>query len=508
VSPRRASLAIVLAAAGGLAAAVALAPEYLALRGFPLDAAWTRAVHARSLVESGALAYNPGVPAVDVPSPLWAVALAVPYALAPGTAAFVLAVKVIVSERDATRPAEVLGPLLVAVHPDLVAASMSGVEAPLASLTAAALLLALGRGSVLGYLAACAVAPLVRPELAALGLLLPAALIGPRDWRRLAGASTAAAGGTAVGCGAALVRTIAAARSAGSAPAAGWPALGDLVGAETAGFQRVFGRVAGVDSSILLAAGAVIALSVALGRPAPPRLARAAAAVLGGLGLAAAAFAVAPPVDASAFAQQWPALPAVALVLAGLPPLLWDALDRLARGRRTRIATAAALLALVALSVVVSARFRYGILSSDARNLDEVHVAIGRQLASASPADVVWAVEGGAMRYFGNAFVVELADTLGSPRARANGQGLLDRHPPRYIEAVAGWVDVRAQTPTRLEVLPFAPFSAYTLTSFPARQRHALVVCGDASVSGLLAFEGRSFSFRCAASPPQHARAE
>src|SRR6185503_14621945 len=75
VTPGRAALLVVLAGLAGLAAVWTFTPEYLLARGFPLDDAWIHAVYGRSLARSGMLAFNPGVPATGVTSPLWALIL-------------------------------------------------------------------------------------------------------------------------------------------------------------------------------------------------------------------------------------------------------------------------------------------------------------------------------------------------------------------------------------------------------------------------------------------------
>ena len=88
------SLAVIaaplVAAVCGLAALHMAAPAYLFGQGFPLDDAWIHAVYARELAQSGALAYNPGVPATGETSPLWAIVLAMPHAIAGASMAVLL----------------------------------------------------------------------------------------------------------------------------------------------------------------------------------------------------------------------------------------------------------------------------------------------------------------------------------------------------------------------------------------------------------------------------------
>jgi len=74
-------------------------------------------------------------------------------------------------------------------------------------------------------------------------------------------------------------------------------------------------------------------------------------------------------------------------------------------------------------------------LENDARNIDEVQVAIGRALSAVPPTQTVWTLDAGAVRYFGRPFVVDMA-ALNTPE-------LLDfrafpfvaAHPPAWVVA-------------------------------------------------------------------------
>jgi hypothetical protein len=514
MSSRRASLLVVLAAVCALTAVACLAPEYFGIRGFPLDSAWTHAVYARSLAETGTLAYNPGIHTSGDVSPLWVLVMALSYAITTGSSAFVVATKLLgfalhvltvlvllrtLRERDVVAAWPLVGCLLVAAHPDLVSASMSGVEVPLATLTAASLLLAATRRSAAAFGAVCAMAPLVRPELGALSFAFPLVSIAGRDRRRLLRLLVAALTGTGLSFGALFAWNHASGLPlhAGIFSAATLSPVA-LVHAEMVGFDRVLERFAVADSSILVLAGAGIALRIVLARRATPAaLSRAAAALLGALALFAVSFSWVPPVDPGSFADQRAALAALPLLVVALPALLRHAFDDLLPGRSAR-AGALALLLLLVLSLVVSSRSRYEVLANDARNIDDVQVAIGKQLSSASPRDVVWAVEGGAIRYFGKAFVVDLTGGNSASLRSADSRTFLEQHRPRYIQVIPGWSSVQTDSARSLAVLPFAPFTRYTLTSFQPMQRRWIVVCDDASVSGRVTVGSRPFSFRCA----------
>src|SRR5262245_48007670 len=176
------------AAVCGLAALHIFAPAYLFGQGFPLDDAWIHAVYARELAGSGVLAYNPGIPATGETSPLWAIVLALPHVIAGASTAVLLtklvgfamhaasAVLIAIAARDACGRGWLLPAscgVLVALHPDLVAASVSGMEVPLATLVIACAALATVRANVLFAATVGAASFLARPESAAIVVLLP-----------------------------------------------------------------------------------------------------------------------------------------------------------------------------------------------------------------------------------------------------------------------------------------------------------------------------------------------
>ena len=166
------------------------------------------------------------------------------------------------------------------------------------------------------------------------------------------------------------------------------------------GFTELLGRLPVVDSSILLLAAALTAVYVIASPAAPPApLQPAAAALLAGLLFCAVSFLLVPPVEPRAFAYQRYVLPVLPLLVAAIPILLASALERLLPARASR-PSQAAVLGLLVLSLLVVARFRFPVLSEEARRVDEVQVGIGRSLASANSGDIVWAVDAGALQVF------------------------------------------------------------------------------------------------------------
>jgi hypothetical protein len=242
---------------------------------------------------------------------------------------------------------------------------------------------------------------------------------------------------------------------------------------------------------------ATVASIVLLWRASTSAAARAASAMyLSGTLFCATSFALIRPVDPAAFYHQRYVLPGLVLMIVALPILAFDLLDRLPRALilPARVAAPAFAVALV----LQASPARYHRLSNDARNVDDVQVAFGRALATASPSDRAWVVDAGAARFFGNAFVVDMIGLNTPDVLRPDAQAYLDTQSPRYLDLFQGWSTVQAseQFPQR----SFEASTPYTVTSYRAMRRHVLVTCEPAGARGVMTVRGRSFTFRCASS--------
>ncbi|MEM9072953.1 MAG: hypothetical protein AAGE52_30895, partial [Myxococcota bacterium] len=167
----------------GAAVIAYLASGEYALGVFPLDDAYIHQVYAEGIAYGDGFAYNPGVPAAGITSPLWAVLLA-PFHGAGGMSVFgtkiLGSLLVVLSAWLADRWMQTtsapsfgrLAGTLIALDPPLVFAGLSGMEVPLAVALILGTLLALhhDRIRIAGVLLAAAV--LTRPELALLWLVL------------------------------------------------------------------------------------------------------------------------------------------------------------------------------------------------------------------------------------------------------------------------------------------------------------------------------------------------
>jgi hypothetical protein len=517
MSHRVAAGLVALAGAASLAALLSLAPDYLVARGFPLDDAWTYAVYARSVALSGAFAYNPGIPATGAMSPLWTLVLAVPHMLASNVITFVLCVKLLgfalhvtasllllraLGDGIEVRPAQLAGALLVAFHPDLVSASMSGVEVPLANLAAVSILLAADRSSALLYGVVCFLAPLVRPELTVLCVAVPVALFLRRSNRRLGIFLGAAVIGSAASYALVGLRNLAV--SGLALPAAFHTRMGPgdlgLIDGQVAGWSELLSQFAIADSSILLVAATLVAGRVLCSRESTPTtVVHAAAGLVSALAFCVLSFAVFPPLDADAFSSRRAVLPVLPLIIGSMPVLLCEILPRRpVLARPARLVRLAILVLLVA-SVLVRVNIRFGGLANDARNLDEVQVAIGKYLASAKPDQTVWALDAGAVRYFGGGFVVDLRGVNSAEMLGTNAAAFLAGHRPRYIQTEAEEMRLEVEAPERLQAIPVRTSPASSTTS-QARPQQWIVVCSDPDVAGHVVMRDRRLPFRCA--PP------
>lgn len=502
--------AIALAAAlGGIALLAAFAPGYLTQRGFPLDDAWIHAVYGRELARTGLLAYNPGAPATGATSPLWAALLAIPHLWRGSSESVVLAIKLMglgLHVTTAMVAARVIGgpprvvracAVLLVLYPPLLAASVSGMEIPLATLLCAALLAALRSGSAPAYGIAAVLAPLARPELGALVLALPAFAIGDGRGRCSARCLWAVGGlGLLLGAGGTALRNLAA--SGKPLPATFYAKVRTPLSVLPESLARGFWELMGVfpltELPLVVVGSALGVAALASRGDAAPR--PAAAAWFGGVGLCALSFALVPPIDPAAFYHQRYALPGAALLVAALPALGVWAIDRVGRPSIRKWASVAlAAVAGAGLALDLPGRLRH--LENDARNIDDVQVAVGKSLATTSAGRHVWAVDAGAVRYFGAAFVVDMLG-LNTPEVVAPAAAeYLAAHPPHYLELVPGWSSVIRAGGRQFAGTPFTPSTTYTVTSFPPMQMHFLAACPP-TAAGIYAIRGRRYPFECA----------
>jgi len=166
-----------------------------ALYGLPLDDAWIHMVYARSLAALHGLAYNPGQLETGSTSPLWAIALV------PATwAAQLLHVSVVIPAKITTLvtavgaslaaarlvrglgfgiAAEIAAGLAIAADPSLAFAQVSGMEVMLAGAVALWALAELAQERYIIAGIAAGLAPLARPEMA----LLTVIVLGTAEWR-------------------------------------------------------------------------------------------------------------------------------------------------------------------------------------------------------------------------------------------------------------------------------------------------------------------------------------
>jgi hypothetical protein len=165
-----------------------------ALWGFPLDDSWIHMVYARSLAALRGFEYNPGQPEAGFSSPLWTFALlpaswiarwfgigivlpAKITGLLAAVAASLAACR-LVHHLGFGKAAELTAGLLLAAEPSLTFAKLSGMEVPLAAAVALWTVSELVQERHHRVALGAGLAPLARPELIVLSLLVLALLQG------------------------------------------------------------------------------------------------------------------------------------------------------------------------------------------------------------------------------------------------------------------------------------------------------------------------------------------
>lgn len=482
--------------------------------GFPLDDAWIHLVYGRSLARELSLAYNPGEPATGATSPLWAALLAAPHWLATTTYGVVTITRALglachlgaayltsaaLAPFGPRRGPLALVATLVALNGSLLAASISGMETPLAALALAGVVAATVRGGHAALAITGALAVLARPELGILVITLPPALSLARGQPYLR-PTVAASLGAFTAATWNIVRNLVA--SGRPLPATyyekvGTSAMGFLE-AQRRGFSDLLDQLPFTGSFWLVA---TILLALAVLRSTAARESRlAAAGVAGAVLFFATSFQLVAPIDPLAFYHQRYVLPALPLFLAGAAWLALHALSQV-RQRTHRLVLGFALSIAALSEAAATTPERLQRLVNDTNNINDVQVAEGRHLVAAVPGTIVWAVDAGAIRYFGNAYVV---DTMGLNVSKAYVRQravYLSEHPPSLLELVPGWSRTDPATAEHSQFQRFEVQTPYTVTSFPEMGLHVLATC-PAGQSGTFSVARRTLPFTCAPSSP------
>jgi hypothetical protein len=510
----RAGAAAIAAAGCGLLILHGCANAYLLDQGFPLDDAWIHAVYARELARTGTLAYNPGIAATGETSPLWALVVApahwvstdwqrtVTLTKAIGFGFHLLTVAVLVSTLTSlvetrTRILCAGSAALVGIHPHLVAASVSGMEVPLATFVVALAFRAtvMNRAVLLAVVGAVSV--VARPEVLLVVVALPVVFWTAKSRFRAMKLSAAGTAGVFVSLTALGLRNYLV--SGLPLPAtfyakAKTSSLFDP-SSQVMGFGNLLDRIPEIGPWPIVVMLTVLAVVIVRRRDTSAGSLAAATMYLVGVVFCAAAFSLIPPIDADAFYHQRYVLPALPLLLASAPLLCAELLSPIFSKDARAAATALAAVLVVYLVAVSPVRYRR--LANDARNVDDVQVALGRALANASSSETAWVIDAGASRFFGRPFVVDMIGLNTHQLLRSDAQTYLDAHRPDYLDEFSGWLSIRSSTSfqSRRE---FESSTPYSVTSFRHMRRHVLVDCLPPRTTGQIFVRGRSFRFECA----------
>ena len=500
-------------AAAAFAAVHLLAPLYLFHQGFPLDDSWIHAVYAREWARTGLLAYNPGVPATGETSILWALLLGILYKIGGSPSALVLTkiVGFLLHAAAAVTIGFALAPLfgarrwlvwtaaaLVAAYPNLVVASVSGMEVPFATLVIAVAVFASIRGRTILLAVLGAIAIGARPEVPVIVAAFPFLFRMPSNPRRALLDSVAAVAGGVCALGLLAIRNHAISGRLLPATFYAKANSGSLLNLrlQEVGFGDLLGSMPLLGVPLVLAAGVAIALLL-LTRAGRDDAERAAAALfLSGIIFSVVLFALIPPIDPASFYHQRYLLPGVFAIVTSMPLLIDAVLTRWA----VNAAPIARAIVVFAFAAILAAAWpaRAERLANDTRNIDDVQVAFGKALSSYPATDVVWAVDAGAIRFFGAPFVV---DTIGlnTPAILDDDrQQYLDRHEPRFLDYFPSWSEVSNDAHATLRSQTFETSTPYTVAMNRFMRSHVLVYCEPPGLTGLMIVRGRALRFRCA----------
>ncbi|MCX7973935.1 MAG: hypothetical protein N3B16_05475 [Candidatus Aminicenantes bacterium] len=506
-SSKLAVLLISFIALTGLLCLSFLEPNYLTLSGYPLDDAWIHAVYGRELARSGLLAYNPGIPSNGCTSPLWALFLSLPHLISTDVDLIIIMTKTIgfilhlltaiclyfALIKVLKWEASVLAAAIVAFNPDLIAASVSGMEISLSTLIAALLLLTVQKGKYLFALFSL-VAVLARPELTILIAALPIMIHVPFKKKCLF--LLAGGIGSSISWAWSIFRNIN--LSGRPLPATYYAKVGTssipITWSLTKGFSELLEKLVIINSSILLTLILIISLWLIINQRSPLKWRIPSAAFLSGLLYCTISFILIPPIDPEAFYHQRYIFPAVPLLIISFIGVIEVLITKLNFSGKKAKMFLLVFLFLAFFSMFIHLPTRFHRLANDTRNIDDVQVAVGKYLSQAQAKEVAWVVDAGASRYFGNAFIVDLMGLNNYQLLGPKAQAFLDQYSPTYIEVVPGWNALDETSQKILRYIVFKPSTPYTVTSFKPMQVH-LLYQGKPSHRGVIFFRGKSFNF-------------
>jgi hypothetical protein len=500
------------------------APSYLWAQGFPLDDAWIHAVYGRSIATELSFSYNPGEPSTGATSLMWAVFLALPHLVASDVSTIVLLIKTVgftchvitsllvflaLQNGEKRTGAAIVGAMLVGIHPDLVAGAVSGMEVPLTSLTLALALWTVSKQRWLAFSVVAAFAPLVRPELGAISISLTAGLFFTSMRRFSQKALAGATVGNLIAFGIMAARNLSV--SGLPLPATFYAKVTHadaslIANAVSRGSALFLSQFPITDALVLVLVAAIFSVAALLAGKKFPLLGDMtlyANVYCSGILLVVTEIVLMPVADPTIFYHQRYVLPALLLLLAATPGILTFLLARVLKGK-SMIALCTLLIVAATVSIGLDSGQRYRRMSNDTRNIDDVQVRVGKKLSNASVEEVAWAVDAGAVRYFGNTYVVDLMGLNSVAMLGPNSQLFLNQHKPNYLDYVPGWVNMSRELFAAGHATQFKPSTPYTVTNFKIMASHYLIECSPHVTSDQF-IETRlgRFQVECAGKPEE-----
>jgi len=203
------------------------------------------------------------------------------------------------------------------------------------------------------------------------------------------------------------------------------------------------------------------------------------------------------------FYHQRYILTGVFFILGALPGIFTNAVKAMAiknaAASKTLIVAATAL---VALSIALDYPTRMRRLANDTKNIDDVQVKEGLYLSKIKDTDVIWIVDAGATRFFGKGTYVDMMGLNTYELLTSQKKKYLKDHPPRYIQIVPGWNNIKATVKPDTNMQKNSPTTPYTVTTFEPMQTHYLLKCDRDKISPgkIINSYNVEFPFECATS--------
>jgi hypothetical protein len=122
---------------------------------------------------------------------------------------------------------------------------------------------------------------------------------------------------------------------------------------------------------------------------------------------------------------------------------------------------------------------------------------MGQSLQHVPEGTTIWLTDAGAIRYFGNAYAVDLMGLNTSEVLTSEAQNYLDRHRANYFHYLPGWLRFPEDDLSDFNSKAFNTDTDYTVTSSASMGTHYLLTCPSNESGKLKTLSGRRFNYVC-----------